>query len=105
MFAHASHVTQLAAQSGAQLASTAGGSVNVLNEAKNDKSLSNSSQDDIQNYIWTILAITILEKKYQKDASEWKLIKQKAVKWCKSMKDSIIDDKYSNIEDKIKNLI
>jgi hypothetical protein len=53
----------------------------------------------------TILAITILEKKYQKDASEWKLIKQKAVKWCKSMKDSIIDDKYSNIEDKIKNLI
>ena len=76
-----------------------------MDEAKNDKILSNSSQDDIQNYILTILAITILEKKYQKDASEWKLIKQKAVKWCKSMKDSIIDDKYSNIEDKIKNLI
>jgi hypothetical protein len=35
VFAHASHVTQLAAQRGAQLASTAGGSVNVLNEAKN----------------------------------------------------------------------
>ena len=76
-----------------------------MDEAKNYKSLSNNSQDDIQNYILTILAITILEKKYQKDASEWKLIKQKAVKWCKSMKDSIIDDKYSNIEDKIKNLI
>jgi F0F1-type ATP synthase membrane subunit a len=32
-----------------------------LDEAKNYKSLSNSSQDDIQNYILTILAITILE--------------------------------------------
>jgi hypothetical protein len=46
-----------------------------LDDAKNYKSLNNSSQDDIQNYILTILAITILEKKYQKDASEWKLIK------------------------------
>ena len=76
-----------------------------MDDAKNYKIPSNSSQDDFQNYILTILAISILEKKYQKDASEWKLIKQKAVKWCKSMKDSIIDDKYSNIEDKIKNLI
>jgi uncharacterized protein (DUF2225 family) len=46
-----------------------------LDEAKNYKSPSNNSQDDIQNYILTILAITILEKKYQKDASEWKIIK------------------------------
>jgi hypothetical protein len=35
------------------------------------------------------LALTILEKKYQKDVSEWKLIKQKAGKWCKKTKDSI----------------
>jgi hypothetical protein len=58
----------------------------------------------------TILAIKILETKYQKDVSEWKLIKQKAAKWCKKTKDSIakeqlIDDKYSDIEDKIRNLI
>lgn len=53
----------------------------------------------------TILAITILEKKYLSDASEWKLIKQKAVKWCKKTRENSIGDKYSNIEDYIKNLI
>jgi hypothetical protein len=58
----------------------------------------------------TILAIKILEKNYLQDVSEWKLIKQKAAKWCKKTKDAIlnanlIDDRYSNIEDVIKNLI
>jgi hypothetical protein len=57
----------------------------------------------------TILAIKILEKNYPQDVSEWKLIKQKAAKWCKKTKDTIltnlIDDRYSNIEDVIKNLI
>jgi hypothetical protein len=51
------------------------------------------------------LAITILEKKYLSDASEWKLIKHKAVKWCKKTRENSIGDKYSNIEDFIKNLI
>ena len=77
----------------------------MINETQNAYSFDPYQKVEVYNYILTILAIAILEKKYLSDASEWKLIKHKAVKWCKKTRENLIGDKSSDIEDYIKNLI